>query len=678
MVTKMLHYGKRRDACLITILTLVICSSLWLQLYAIPLDFRANLASASEQNTNDEDVANDGMTSVDQVLTLKYPGDSTYQLYSVRTKKVGNGGSDCWGWRAPDGIRWAIMGTRDKIIFQEVAGTRSYSIPAPSESPCGGGTFWKDMATYQGFCYSVSECAGENAGIIIIDMNFLPDSVSLVNVIPISPSDTSTYDNRSHNLAIDTITGTLFVEGDGTISAHVYSLANPADPRYSGGLLGGIIHDLHVVNDTAYLATGRGRSFSIWVRHHSAFPFVYVTTVDIPNSGYVHNVWTNHDRTLLATAEESQDKTVKLWDISDFTNIQLLGEYLGPNALAHNVHIQGDRMYIAHYNAGVRVVDISDPTNPTEIGFFNTSTTPDISGFESCWGVWPHAGDGWIYASTKDGFLHQLRDTIVLLNDSIWIEDGQGLPNESICLNVYLRNSVTVRSITLPFSWDGELDLIFDSIATAGTRTDLFELVQLTSIDEINKTGSVTFVASLSSSVDGLIPGEGAILKLCFTFPEILTTKQAALSFGSSPINHVNLSTTLDFTIIPDTSSGTISQCVFGGPDSDGDGVSDSCDVCPEYDDLLDEDGDGLPDGCDECPTIVGVCPCCDVPGDINDDGATTIGDVIFLISHIFNADVSPTCNDKADANGDGAITIGDVTTLITYIFGGGPAPVCP
>ncbi|MCO6436319.1 MAG: hypothetical protein J5J06_04445 [Phycisphaerae bacterium] len=36
--------------------------------------------------------------------------------------------------------------------------------------------------------------------------------------------------------------------------------------------------------------------------------------------------------------------------------------------------------------------------------------------------------------------------------------------------------------------------------------------------------------------------------------------------------------------------------------DSDGDGVPDSCDQCPGFDDAVDSDGDGVPDGCDLCP----------------------------------------------------------------------------
>ena len=50
--------------------------------------------------------------------------------------------------------------------------------------------------------------------------------------------------------------------------------------------------------------------------------------------------------------------------------------------------------------------------------------------------------------------------------------------------------------------------------------------------------------------------------------------------------------TTLDITfIVPE-------------PDTDGDGVPDSEDACPGFDDNIDTDGDGIPDGCDANPTL--------------------------------------------------------------------------
>jgi outer membrane protein OmpA-like peptidoglycan-associated protein len=62
-----------------------------------------------------------------------------------------------------------------------------------------------------------------------------------------------------------------------------------------------------------------------------------------------------------------------------------------------------------------------------------------------------------------------------------------------------------------------------------------------------------------------------------------------------------------------------------GCPDSDGDGIEDSKDACPnvagvaEFDGCADSDGDGIPDPKDACPTVAGVAAlggCPDADGD--------------------------------------------------------------
>ncbi len=55
--------------------------------------------------------------------------------------------------------------------------------------------------------------------------------------------------------------------------------------------------------------------------------------------------------------------------------------------------------------------------------------------------------------------------------------------------------------------------------------------------------------------------------------------------------------------------------------DSDADGAPDGCDLCPGFDDSLDADGDGFPDGCDVCP---GFDDSLDIDGDGVPDGCDT------------------------------------------------------
>jgi hypothetical protein len=64
------------------------------------------------------------------------------------------------------------------------------------------------------------------------------------------------------------------------------------------------------------------------------------------------------------------------------------------------------------------------------------------------------------------------------------------------------------------------------------------------------------------------------------------------------------------------------------------------------------------------------------VCGDANGDGATNIGDAVFLINFIFSAGPAPDPMCMADANGDGQVNIGDAVYLINFVFNSGPAPV--
>ena len=79
--------------------------------------------------------------------------------------------------------------------------------------------------------------------------------------------------------------------------------------------------------------------------------------------------------------------------------------------------------------------------------------------------------------------------------------------------------------------------------------------------------------------------------------------------------------------------------------DSDEDGVCDTDDVCPGFDDTVDSDGDGIPDGCDEdeCPDSDGdgvcdtddICPGFDDTIDSDGDGIPDGCDVAFEFNAI-------------------------------------------
>jgi hypothetical protein len=113
--------------------------------------------------------------------------------------------------------------------------------------------------------------------------------------------------------------------------------------------------------------------------------------------------------------------------------------------------------------------------------------------------------------------------------------------------------------------------------------------------------------------------------------------------------------------------------------DTDEDMIGDSCDVCPNDPDN-DIDGDGVCGDVDNCPETYnpgqedanedGIGDVCEyLCGDANNDGDVNVGDVVFLICHIFRGCPEPEHPGAADVNNDGQFRIDDIVILLTYIF---------
>ena len=100
-----------------------------------------------------------------------------------------------------------------------------------------------------------------------------------------------------------------------------------------------------------------------------------------------------------------------IWDVTDLDDPQLVGEFLGnTEATDHNLYIRDNLMYQSHYQAGLRIVDISDPRNPVEIGYFDTvpygTNTP---GFGGSWSNYPFFKSGTIIVTSGNEGLFLLK-----------------------------------------------------------------------------------------------------------------------------------------------------------------------------------------------------------------------------------------------------------------------------
>ena len=214
-----------------------------------------------------------------------------FVLDSVATFQFGSQhGSDCWGWTAPNGDQYAIMGIDIGLVFVNVTTMQV------ADTIVGSGCLWQDMATWGNYCYGVSECG---SGLQVIDLQYLPDSAHLVITLP--TDNLNHY--SSHNLAIDSISGYLYLEGqsDPGRAIHIHNLNNPAVPEYVRSFANADgIHDMFASGDTVFIAEGWNPYFSIWDLSNIVIP-QRMAYIGVPNAGYVHNIWPTADRRFAIT-----------------------------------------------------------------------------------------------------------------------------------------------------------------------------------------------------------------------------------------------------------------------------------------------------------------------------------------------------------------------------------------
>ena len=125
--------------------------------------------------------------------------------------------------------------------------------------------------------------------------------------------------------------------------------------------------------------------------------------------GSVVSTYPTNDGRHVITTEETAEKTVKVWDVSDMANPTLVGEWLGANHLAHNVLVRGKYAFVSHYNAGIYVLDVENPSSPREVAHHDTYAKNDDVAMDGNWGATLPSPGGYVYASDGTGQLTVLK-----------------------------------------------------------------------------------------------------------------------------------------------------------------------------------------------------------------------------------------------------------------------------
>jgi choice-of-anchor B domain-containing protein len=190
-------------------------------------------------------------------------------------------------------------------------------------------------------------------------------------------------------------------------SMHIYSLADPEHPAELA-VYHEYVHDFHVRGTRGYASLIFDGQLAVLDLTDPANP-VEITRWETPN-GFTHSAWTSEDgRYLYVCDETTGPNSLSVYDITDIMNPRLT--YLHQDLIEdipHNPRVKGNVLYVAHYSAGVRVWDITNPAWPVESGWYDTFQGIG-GGFSGVWEVAPYYPSGIFAASDINTGLYVFR-----------------------------------------------------------------------------------------------------------------------------------------------------------------------------------------------------------------------------------------------------------------------------
>ena len=323
----------------------------------------------------------------------------TVLMQNFNTELVGHleyeqGLNDVWGYAASNGIEYALVGSNTGTSIVDV--TTNPSEPEEVAFISGLESTWRDIKTYQDYMYV---CTEAQQGIQVVDISS-PGEAVLV--------ETWTGDNDEgvsvHN--IFQADGYLYVVGTNASfgDMHILDLSNPAAPVLVGTWTGEYLHDVYVRDNYAYGAGIYSSTMYIIDISDKSNP---TTVASWTYPGKAHACWLTEDDNYLITADEIAGGHVKIWDIQDFNNINLVSEWTAADAenlTVHNVFVRDNYLYCSYYVFGLQIVDISDPYQPFLAGYFD-SYLGENELFGGNWGIYPFTESCNIYISDRSNGL---------------------------------------------------------------------------------------------------------------------------------------------------------------------------------------------------------------------------------------------------------------------------------
>ena len=310
-------------------------------------------------------------------ITRTITVDVAERRYNARLVKVGRGAisthhsGDTWVFEGVDGRDYAYIGTfmHDWMKAWDVTDPAN---PVLTDSLQVDARRINDVKIHPNNRLAIITREGASSrrnGIVLLDLS-TPAHPTILSEY------TETVTGGVHNVWIDGDHELVYACHNGTSELHIIDIADPENPKEVGrwGLdkQGKTLHDVIVQDGYAYLSYWDDGviTLDVGAGTHGGTPTepAFVSQYKYP-IGNTHVAW-RHGRYLFVGDEIFPDNWdadspieasgyIHVIDMTDMDNPVEVARYEVPEAGAHNVWAEDDRLYVGYYQGGLRVLDIS-------------------------------------------------------------------------------------------------------------------------------------------------------------------------------------------------------------------------------------------------------------------------------------------------------------------------------
>jgi choice-of-anchor B domain-containing protein len=359
-------------------------------------------------------------------------------------------GSDLWGWTdSTTGKEYAISALTNSTAFVDVTDPINPIFLGRLDSNDQSNS-WRDVKVYKDHAFIVGDNVGAH-GMQVFDLTKLRGLTTSQNFEADAIYNTDNL-GSCHNIIINEDTGIAYLVGCKT-APPIPGTTNGGSRLFNGGPIFVDLSDpKNPVKINAYADAGYSHDAQVITYNGPDLKYsgkeIYVgsnedrvTVLDVTDkdnviklaeitygqTGYTHQGWFTDDQRYFILGDELDEQQfggntrTLVFDFNDLENPVLSSTYFGPTlAIDHNGYVKGNEYHMASYQAGLRVLDITnisaETESMTEIGSFDTFPAADLAAFNGAWSVYPYFASGNILINDIESGLFVVRQSGLALN----------------------------------------------------------------------------------------------------------------------------------------------------------------------------------------------------------------------------------------------------------------------